>query len=503
MVICNELRNTFILLWQMFMRLFKVIVFCLAIFTVTVSGYAQMQGQPLADSLLREINSDKYRNTEDTNKVKLFNALSQNYSRVKADDAIKYGQQALALATKLIWKKGIALANSNLADGYMFKGDYANALKYLLIKVRSVEASGNKNELIEVYRDIGLCYSEKTDYQRASEYYFKALDKAKELSDAIEIARILANISLCFEDRADYTNAKEYLMKAFQASKSTNVRAFFNKIGENSLTPGHDFKAAQMRKELENLESTIAINSGNPGDSSKASEFMLKEGLSVLYDKKMAAAENESEREELKIEEDMKRKQIEYDFELKSAAAEAQKKLEEERLQMGFAQKEAKEEQARKQVLLDKKNNDAVNAANLKTERSYRFAAIAFASFLLVIAGIISYAYQQKHKANNIIKKLVNEQEQTIAARTKELAESNEKRAHANRKLVELVQFNAHRMREPLTRIMGAMSIMEHMTPEEFCKEITPEIDRAVKDLDNSIMQVITLADDTIELYGQ
>ena len=96
----------------------------------------------------------------------------------------------------------------------------------------------------------------------------------------------------------------------------------------------------------------------------------------------------------------------------------------------------------------------------------------------------------------------MGEQEQTIAARTWELAEANEKRAHANRKLVELVQFNAHRMREPLTRIMGAMTIMEHLTPEEFCKEITPEIDRAVKDLDNSIMQVITLADDTIELYG-
>jgi hypothetical protein len=50
---------------------------------------------------------------------------------------------------------------------------------------------------------------------------------------------------------------------------------------------------------------------------------------------------------------------------------------------------------------------------------------------------------------------------------------------------------------------MGAMAMLEYTTPEEFCKEITPEIQRAVGDLDNSIMQVITLADDTIEQYGR
>ncbi len=484
------------------MRLFKVILFCFVSLIVTLSGYAQRQGQPLADSLLRELNADRYRYIEDTNKVSLLNSLSMAYSLIHSEDGIKYGQQALALASKLNWKKGLAGANSNLADAYMLKGDYANALKYLLIKVRSVEAGGDKNELIEVYRDIGLCYSERTNYGKASEYYFKALDKARELGDAIEIARISANISICFEDRGDYTNAKEYLMRAFRASKATNVSAFFDKIGENSLTPGHDFKAAQMRKQLADLESTIAINSGSLGDSSKATEFMLKEGISVLYEKKIAAAETQSEREELKMEEEIKQAENQYNFELKASAIEQQKKLEEERLQMSFDREKAKAEQARKQVLQDKKNNDAINAANLKTERSYRFAAIAFASFLLVLAVIISYAYRQKHKANNIIKKLVAEQEQTIAARTWELAEANEKRAHANRKLVELVQYNAHRMREPLTRIMGAMTIMEYVTPEDFCKEITPEIERAVKDLDNSIMQVITLADDTIELYG-
>ena len=488
------------------MRSFRVILFCFLI-NIPFQGFAQKQDQLSADSLTREINSGRYKTIEDTNKVNLLNLLSLSYAHTRPEDGIKYGLQGLALSEKLAWKKGIAGANASLADCYLFKGDYGNALKYLLIKGKSVETSGDKNELIDVYRNIGLCYSEKSSFVRASEYYFKALHEAKELGDAIKTARILANISICYEDRGDYTGAKDFLIQAFQASKSTNVGAFFNKIGENSLTPGHDFKALKMRKQLEDLESSMAINSGNngglkdPADSSRR-QFMLKEVISNAYEKKIAAAETQSEREQLKMEEELKQAEDQYIFEQKASAIEQQKKLEEERLQMGFDREKAKTEQARLQAEHDKKKDAELNAANLKTERSYRFAAIAFAGFLLVIAGIILYAYRQKHKANNIIKKLVAEQEQTIAARTWELAEANEKRAHANRKLVELVQYNAHRMREPLTRIMGAMTIMEHLTPEEFCKEITPEIDRAVKDLDNSIMQVITLADDTIELYG-
>jgi len=45
--------------------------------------------------------------------------------------------------------------------------------------------------------------------------------------------------------------------------------------------------------------------------------------------------------------------------------------------------------------------------------------------------------------------------------------------------------------------------MLEYTTPEEFCKEITPEIQRAVGDLDNSIMQVITLADESIEQFSK
>jgi hypothetical protein len=94
------------------------------------------------------------------------------------------------------------------------------------------------------------------------------------------------------------------------------------------------------------------------------------------------------------------------------------------------------------------------------------------------------------------IEQLVSEQEQIIVRRTQELAE-------ANKKLVQLVQYNAHSLREPLTRLMGAMMIAEYMERDEFFDEIWPPMGKAVNDLDKRILEVIAIANSALENYEQ
>ena len=105
---------------------------------------------------------------------------------------------------------------------------------------------------------------------------------------------------------------------------------------------------------------------------------------------------------------------------------------------------------------------------------------------------------EQKHI---VITKLVDEQEHTIEQRTGELAESNIKLANVNNKLVHLIQYNAHNLREPLTRISGGMLIKEYMTDDEFFKEVWPHLQKAVNDLDVRLKDVIKIADETVGFY--
>ena len=195
-----------------------------------VHGYAQKQG--LADSLLKELNSEHYKKKEDTDKVNLLQALSTAYSRLKVDEGIKYGQLSLSLAEKLKWKKGTEGANYCLSTNYLYKGDFKNALKYLL---KLKEDVGDKRELLGIYKNIGLSFSELNGFEKSLEYYFKALDKAKELGDKNEMAIISANISICYEDLGDYTNAKEYLVEALKSSNSSSVSSFYENIQQYTI----------------------------------------------------------------------------------------------------------------------------------------------------------------------------------------------------------------------------------------------------------------------------
>ena len=78
----------------------KKLLLLLVIASAPGQSHAQLQGQPLIDSLLRQLPKAN----EDTTKVKLLNDLSLSFYSINPDEGLKFGQQGLALAEKLNWK---------------------------------------------------------------------------------------------------------------------------------------------------------------------------------------------------------------------------------------------------------------------------------------------------------------------------------------------------------------------------------------------------------------
>jgi uncharacterized protein YgiM (DUF1202 family) len=72
--------------------------------------FAQNEENKIIDSLKTELTNAK----EDTSKVKILNQLTSNNFYQKPKIAIQYGKSALKLSLKAKWKKGIAIANTNL-----------------------------------------------------------------------------------------------------------------------------------------------------------------------------------------------------------------------------------------------------------------------------------------------------------------------------------------------------------------------------------------------------
>ncbi len=91
---------------------------------------------------------------------------------------------------------------------------------------------------------------------------------------------------------------------------------------------------------------------------------------------------------------------------------------------------------------------------------------------------------RQLEESNKIISTLISTQEKIIEDRTRALTQSNAD-------LLDLVQFNSHNIREPLTRIIGLMRLRALTTGEEFFDEYWPLLETSVGDLDNTVKQVI------------
>lgn len=103
----------------------------------------------------------------------------------------------------------------------------------------------------------------------------------------------------------------------------------------------------------------------------------------------------------------------------------------------------------------------------------------------------LELALETIQEKNNQINQIVENQQQVIEDRTKSVVEKNEQ-------LKKLSRLNAHKVREPLSRILGLIQIVEHMPPTEL-PAILNKLSVSAKDLDEALQIVINKSLEDIE----
>ncbi len=186
------------------------------IFSFTQS-HAQLYGQALIDSQVKQVLKQK----EDTNKVNLLLDISFNCYLFSTDEGIKYAQQALALAIKIKWRKGIGDAHKIIGVNYMGKSDYAKALEHYGTAEKIFREIGYKRGIITVSQNTGLGYYYQSDYTGALKYFSIALNGYKETGDKRGIAQVLQNMGLVYECLGNYSKALQNYMEAAKLYEET------------------------------------------------------------------------------------------------------------------------------------------------------------------------------------------------------------------------------------------------------------------------------------------
>jgi signal transduction histidine kinase len=175
-------------------------------------------GPQRLDSMMKVLTGEK----EDTNKVKTLSRISQYYYNVAPLKSFPYANQALALAEKLQWKKGIANLHNNLG---LYIGDTGNnvlAREHYQLSYKINLEIGAKINQVNNLNNIGRSYQFEADYTKASDNFFKALSIAEELKDNDLIGLVGTNLTNCFSTQGDYTKAVKYAEMAFEHASLAN-----------------------------------------------------------------------------------------------------------------------------------------------------------------------------------------------------------------------------------------------------------------------------------------
>lgn len=185
------------------MKVLLVVLFLLCCIAVP----AQKKGQPFIDSMLLVLPTLK----NDSNKVNHILAMSkQFYFLSQMDKGIVHLKEALSLAEKIKWKKGIAQCYNDLGSLVNDTGNTLQARIYMEKSLALNREAGSTLSIIKNLNNIGRSYQFESDYAQAANYFFDALKLAEEIKSNETIALIGTNITATYLMQENYSKAEQY-----------------------------------------------------------------------------------------------------------------------------------------------------------------------------------------------------------------------------------------------------------------------------------------------------
>ena len=180
------------------------------------------------------------------------------------DVAIQLLEESIEIYTELSDQVGLAKAYSSLGQQLNNVGDRKKALDYLMKSLTIREKLNNKNEIAISLNGIGMLYSDESKYDEALAYYFKALSIKKEIGDPLGVAQAYNNIALVYESKGDFKNALNYYGQSFQictdlnitfglALNYSNMGGVYGQMGDYPKAMDYYHKAIALQEEIQHM----------------------------------------------------------------------------------------------------------------------------------------------------------------------------------------------------------------------------------------------------------
>ena len=219
-------------------QIFRKIVLSLLLFSV----FSITRGQTInVDSLKIQLRTLK----NDTNRVSVYNSVSDLIQYKDPQSAIAYADSAIKLADSLKWDEGLSLAYKCKGNGYfIMKTMNSKAIECFLKSKEIAQKIPNEELEMNALGSLGNVFKLKSEWFDAIGYYKEAnhiYEKSKNKKRLLWSESVSANnIGAIYQILGQYDLAKEYFENSYDLSidagnKRTSIDAL-NNLGANKLS---------------------------------------------------------------------------------------------------------------------------------------------------------------------------------------------------------------------------------------------------------------------------
>jgi len=156
-----------------------------------------------------------------------------NKSRGNYADALKNFAECLNISIKIGYQNGIAQGYAGLADVNCTLGNYPLSLEYFSKALRIFRQTLNQKGITDVYAGIGNIFLGKGNYPVALDNYMSGLKVAEEIGDKSRIAWGYFSVALIYYNLRNYSEALEYYRKVLGIGNEINDKAMIAYTSNN------------------------------------------------------------------------------------------------------------------------------------------------------------------------------------------------------------------------------------------------------------------------------
>lgn len=153
--------------------------------------------------------------------AEIYVAIGNEYYYNSSDSVAFYARKALKLLNKYPNASAESEANFLLGRVEKNKGNFEEALTYLIKALKAAEASGNEEALTRIYNGIGIIYKKMKRYDEALPYYVKANQLAIKYENHKAAANTYNNIGTIYLANESWDTVEIYYDSALMYAEQT------------------------------------------------------------------------------------------------------------------------------------------------------------------------------------------------------------------------------------------------------------------------------------------